>query len=197
MDPREFTLTFTGPFALAGDRAPLLFADPIAEKSGLYLWAVPSDRGGMLVVYVGETRRSFGARMKEHGIQILGGNYRVSDAGRLRQGKDDVVWDGLWRKGTRHLLPEFVDGYVKLAPVIREYLLTMQFLVAPCPADDVRALRRIEAAIARHIWSQPAPASSLLPRDNRYVGRRDANAPIRVHVSSQGAVLGLPVTLEA
>lgn len=105
-----------GPFALAGTHAPIVFADAIANESGLYVWTVPYVGGGLIVTYVGETQSSFGQRMKEHAIQTLGGNYRVSDPDQLCQGVDAIVWPGSrdvaiwkWTKGEATLKTDFGD----------------------------------------------------------------------------------------
>lgn len=196
MEPPRYTLTFKGPFALGGDHAPIVFADAIANESGLYVWTVPYAGGGLIVTYVGETQSSFGQRMKEHTIQTLGGNYRVSDPDQLCQGVDEIVWNGLWRRGTRDKLPEYLDRFTDLAPVIKRQLLAVRVLVAPFQGER-RVRRRIEAALAAHIWNQPPPASSLLPRDIRYHAQRGDEEPIPVRVLRDVEVLGFPVMFEA
>jgi hypothetical protein len=189
-------VAFVGPFALAGDGAPLIFGDAVSLRSGLYMWSVPYAGRGFIVMYVGETGIRFGQRMKEHVVQTLGGNYRVSAPDRLREGVDDVVWDGLWRAGTRDRLPELIERFREVAEISREMLLAVRVFVAPLGAD-VRLRRRIEAALARHVWSQPAPAWALLPRDIRFAGRRAGDNAIQVHVATAAPVLGFPAVLEA
>ena len=196
MTADQLTLHFKGPFVLAGKEAPLLFDDAISKRSGIYLWAVPQIDDGLIVTYVGETATSFGRRMKDHAIQMLGGNYRVSDPDQLSQGVDAVLWNGMWRPGTRDRLPEYVARVVELAPVIQRTLMLTRALVAPCELDG-RARRRIEAALAQHVWSQSPPTSALLPRDIRYHARRGSEAPISLHVVADVEVQGLPAMLVA
>ena len=196
MEDSRLSLRFKGPFVLAGSDAPLIFSDSVAQEAGIYLWAVPYVGGGLVVTYVGETHSAFGQRMKEHAIQTLGGNYRVSDPDLLRQGVDRVLWNGLWRSGTRDRLPEYLERFVELAPVIRRQLMSLRVLIAPLQTET-RVRRRIEATIANHIKRQAPPASALLPRDVRYHGRREPEEAIFVHVSSDVEVLGLPAALEA
>ena len=59
--------------------------------------------------YIGETGRDFGVRLKEHMIQTMGGNYRISDPDQIIQGNDVVLWNGLWRKGTRDRIEDYVN----------------------------------------------------------------------------------------
>jgi hypothetical protein len=195
--PLRYDLTLNGPFALIeNDQTESVFAVPLAMQSGVYLWIVPYVHGGHLVTYVGETQGSFGRRMKDHIIQTIGGNYRVSDPDSLVQGVDRVLWDGLWRRGTRDMISEYVRRLMDLAPAIQKNLATLRVLVAPLDAER-RARQRVEGALANHIRSQPPPASALLPRDIRYYGRRVDEAPIVVGLSCGVEVLGLPTAFEA
>ena len=186
----DITLCFEGPFGLCGDHPKLLFNEEISHSAGVYLWVV-RYKDGYLVHYIGETGTSFNKRMKEHMIQTLGGNYRVCNPEALREGKEKIMWDGLWRRGTRDKMPEFVDRYVELSPVIRDYLEVIEVLVAPLQVES-RVRRRIEGALARSIQDQPSPASNLLPDDIRYTTRKKDEVPIPVHVMSHTKVLDLP-----
>src|SRR5262245_4216254 len=109
------TLTFKGPFTLVGSDEPNLFESDLASGSGLYIWATEYVDGGLIVTYVGETEKTFAERMKEHAIQTLGGNYRISDPELLCKGIDRVLWNGLWRRGTRDRLPEYVESFLEFA----------------------------------------------------------------------------------
>ncbi|MDP6627916.1 MAG: hypothetical protein QGG50_08440 [Methanopyri archaeon] len=186
----DITLCFEGPFGLCGDHPKLLFNEEISHSAGVYLWVV-RYKDGYLVHYIGETGTSFNKRMKEHMIQTLGGNYRVCNPEALREGKEKIMWDGLWRRGTRDKMPEFVDRYVELSPVIRDYLEVIEVLVAPLQVES-RVRRRIEGALARSIQDQPSPASNLLPDDIRYTTRKKDEVPIPVHVMSHTKGLDLP-----
>ena len=195
MSMSEITLRFEGPFGLCGDRPRLLFNEEVSHSAGVYLWVV-RYKDGYLVHYIGETGTSFNKRMKEHMIQTLGGNYRVCDPEALVQGEEKVIWDGLWRKGTRDKMLEFVDRYVELSPVIRDYLETIEIMVAPLQAES-RVRRRIEGAMAQALKDQPAQVSNLLPDDIRYTTRKKDEPPISVNIESDVKVLGLPSKLEA
>jgi hypothetical protein len=189
-------LVFDGPFGLAGEHERILFQEPVCKLCGIYLFSVPYVHGGFLVTYVGETGTSFGQRMKEHIIQTIGGNYRISDPKRLCQGEDVIIWNGLWRKGTRERVGEYIELLPSLLSFIQESLHTMVVFTATLRGE--RWIRqRIEGALAGHIRNQPFPASSLLPTDIRYRLHKDQEATISVAIDCGMEVLGLPRDLQA
>lgn len=184
------SLEFSGPFKLCGNKAKLLFDQDIAWLAGIYLWTV-QFRGGFLINYIGETGTSFSRRMKDHMIQCLGGNYRICDAERLLEGKKKILWNGVWRKGTRDLLPMFVDEmYVKLAPQIRDYLRVLDVFVAPIEIDR-RTRRRIEGSIAFSLREKAEPIGTIVSEDVRYFGRKQNETPIQVSITSSAKLFGL------
>lgn len=187
---------FEGPFGLASRTPPLLFEQPVAAKSGVYLWAIPYAKGGYLVSYVGETGVSFGQRTKEHLIQTLGGNYRISDPDLLVEGQAKTLWNGLWRRDTRDQMLEYIERVGELAPLARRELQLTVMFVAPLDVD-ARMRQRIEAGIALEIRRQKASSPSLLPDDIRYRPRREGESPIRVEVRSPANVHGLPPSVDA
>src|SRR5947207_14873342 len=107
-------LHFHGPSSVCSEADDVLAGCTLRNESGIYLWAVKQRTGGYRVLYIGETGNTFYARMREHVIQTLGGNYRVIDADRMCEGVQQVLWNGLWRKGTREKLPEFLSRYETL-----------------------------------------------------------------------------------
>lgn len=187
--PSTALLEFDGPFKLCGSRERTLFDQKVAQLPGIYLWTV-RFQGGFLINYVGETGVSFCERMKDHMIQCMGGNYRVCDAGWLLKGERKILWNGMWRKGTRDLMLVFVEKYVKLAPEIRAYLEVLDIFVAPVQVSK-RIRRRIEGAIAFSLRQGPAPIGNFITEDVRYFGRKDDEVPIQVMISSNEKLLGL------
>lgn len=179
---------FHGPYPLCSPQEDVLATCPHAGSQGLYLWVVPTIRHGLVVDYVGETSASFYRRTKEHAIQVLGGNYLLLDPDAMLDSERKVVWLGLWRAGTRDQLPAFLTRLDALGPVARRYLSLHQIMVAPIVCE--RPLRqRIEASIAAAILeSQP----QLVATDIRYRGRRANEVAIRVRVTADCAVHGLP-----
>ena len=186
---------FEGPFGLASRTPPLLFEQAVSAKCGIYLWAIPYRKGGYLVSYVGETGVSFWQRTKEHLIQTMGGNYRISDPELLVEGEAKTVWNGLWRRDTRDRMLEYLERAEELAPLARRELQLTVVFVAPLEVD-ARIRQRIEAGIALEIRKRKESALSLLPDDIRYRPRRESEQGIRVEVRCPAHVHGLPTSVD-
>ena len=190
MQGNQLILDFSGPFILCGDEGDLLFDhQEIAQRTGVYLWAV-RFQDGFLVNYVGETGTSFYQRMKDHMIQCLGGNYRICEPTLFSQGKREILWNGMWRRGTRDLMPLFVSRYIELAPKIKEYLELIRVFVAPVETTS-RMRRRIEGTIAFSLREQPPPIGTFINEDVRYFRRRRGEEPLRVRINCSQRILGL------
>jgi hypothetical protein len=189
MQGNGLILEFFGPFTLCGDKGDLLFDQKISQQTGVYLWTV-RFRDGFLVNYVGETGTSFYRRMKDHMIQCLGGNYRICEPMLFSRGERKILWNGMWRKGTRDLMPLFVSKYVELAPRIKEYLELIQVFVAPIETTS-RMRRRIEGTIAFSLREQLPPIGTFMNEDVRYLLRKKGEDPVRVMISCSQGVLGL------
>jgi len=188
------TVRFEGPYGLATKTPPLLFEQQVATKCGVYLWVIPYRKGGHLVSYVGETGVSFWQRTKDHLIQTMGGNYRISDPDLLVEGKAKTVWNGMWRRDTRDRMLEFLERADELVPLARRELQLTVMFVAPLEVDG-RLRQRIEAGIALEIRKQ-AGELRLLPDDIRYRPRRESEAPLHVEVRCPSLVHGLPTSVE-
>lgn len=187
-------LHFHGPFPLLGPSGDVLSECPCQTEAGIYLWAVQQLTGSYRISYIGETEKSFHDRMKEHIIQTLGGNYRICEADPLRQGIQRIVWDGLWRRGTRHRTLEFFYRYEELAPLVKQHLLWQSIFLAPWKGE-VRLRRRIEGALALHLRAD-GEASSLLPDDIRFAVRRRGEKPVSVIFHIDSRIEGFPQQLE-
>ena len=188
-------LKFEGPFGLMKNREPFLFDQAKAIEPGIYLWTVPYCRGGYLVSYIGETGASFGQRIKDHLVQTVGGNYRICDPDSLTRGEPKVLWNGLWRKGTQDRFHDYIEKFEDLAPIVRKLLQIEAVFVAPLRCDR-RLRQHIEGAIANHIRSQSAPASSILPSDVRYYQRKADEPLVTVRIQCDSQVIGLPQDLQ-
>jgi hypothetical protein len=196
IDKETSILKFDGPFGLVRNSRPFLFDQAEAKEPGIYLWTTPYCQGGYLVTYVGETGASFEQRLKDHLIQTVGGNYRICDPDSLTRGEAKVIWNGLWRKGTRDKFHEYIERFEEFAPLIRKLLQIEFVFIAPFRSQR-RIRQRVEGAIAAHIRSRQAPASSVLPSDVRYYQRKADEIPVRVTVQCHCDVLGLPQELQA
>ena len=161
---------------------------PLKDEHGVYLWCVPTTNLGYVVDYVGETGDSFYKRTKEHVIRTLGGDYEVCDPAALLKAEYSIVWRGLWRKGTRDKLPEYLKHLEVLAPRIREFLELHQLFVAPMDVDD-RMRKRIEGAIAAAVRST---VPCLLSPDVRYIRRRSEEPGVQCVFRFPCPIHGLP-----
>ena len=63
--------------------------------------------------------------------------------------------------------------------------------------SNSRTRERIEAAIAKHIRSQPASINRLFRNDIRYRPRKTSEQPFPVTISCEDNVLGMPECMEA
>jgi hypothetical protein len=196
MADTDFELELHGPYGLCGTHEKIIFYEPIGEEAGIYFWTVPYYQGGSIVNYIGETGVSFKQRFKEHMIHTAGGNYRINDPDFEIQGVERILWNGLWRKGTRDKMPEFVSRMVELSPAIKKTLEHSEIYVAPFEGEK-RIRQRIEGAIADYIKAQSPPASALLPTDVRYTKRWNDEEPVSVLISGGDALLGMPKNLVA
>jgi hypothetical protein len=191
------SLEFHGPLGfLPGGLWPELSRDDLARVPGIYLWAVPFHLGGFLPLYVGETSASVCYRIQDHLIRTVGGYNRICDPAALVRGEARVLWNGLWRKGTRHRFPDFLSVVEQLVPAVREELRIEALFIAPLKIDN-RMRRRIEGAIATHIKAQPPPASSVFPSDVRYYTRAASELEVAVTITCASQIHGLPDSLMA
>ena len=196
MADTELKLILHGPYGLCGTHEKILFYEDIGEEAGIYFWTVPYFKGGSVISYIGETGVSFKQRFKDHMIHTAGGNYRICDPDFEVQGVERILWNGLWRKGTRDKMPEFVSRMIELSPAIKKSLEHSEIYVAPFEGEK-RIRQRIEGAIANYIKAQPPPASSLLPTDVRYYRRGNDEEPVHVQISGGNDLLGMPENILA
>jgi hypothetical protein len=188
--------TLDGPFGLAGDHARILFDAPEGKAAGVYISAVPFHQGGYFAGYIGQTGQSFAKRWKDHMIRTMGGEYRTCDPELARRGESRVLWPGLWRKGTRDKMGEYLDRLPELAPAIRESLRSTVIFTAAIDGDR-RIRERVEGALALHYREMGGQAAVLLAPDIRYRPRKDSEPPIRVRVICTVEIKGLPSELIA
>lgn len=184
-----------GPFNILSETEDILKKCPFAKDKGIYLWAAKLHSGTYKATYIGETNRSFYHRTKEHLIQTLGGNYQVCDPEKLLNDEKEILWNGLWRTGTRTLMPQFIKQYPELAPKIVSYLKTQVLFFIPFNLEK-NCRRRIESALAQTVLNHPE-ASRLLARDIRYLKPKIYESSIAVNLIDHLKVEGLPRNFEA
>lgn len=191
--PKILTIKFDGPHPTCTETKDVLADCKHRKMGGIYFWAIFVSES-YRITHIGQTGTSFYQRMKEHIINTLGGNYRISDSEALARGESVTLWDGLWREGTRERLPVFLRDSTRLFEEAKRNLKLEQVFVAPLEAED-RMRRRIEGAIAAQI-RQDKTASSLFPPDIRVLGRLTTETAIRVKIVTPVKVLGMSEQLD-
>jgi hypothetical protein len=188
--PVEVPVDFRGPFSTQGvSGAPQLFDEPIAQRRGIYLWSYAVD-GVAHVAYVGQTRRSFAARIEEHLSALLSGRYEIPDIDATLRGEPKARWhpDGnpavRWRK--------FLGDHARLATAIEGVLDALRFHVAPIDGDE-HLYNRIEGALGRYFRAE-APVSDrrLFDARIRVPAAVPGDRPLRLLLSSDTKIAGLP-----
>ena len=189
----QLTVAFNGPHTICNETKDVL-ADCVHRKgAGIFFTAVQVG-DSYRITHIGQTGTSFYARLKEHVIQTLGGNFRICDPVAMARGENKVRWDGLWRPGRHAKLPEFLRDGPELLEAARSCFKLEKAFVAPLVIED-RMRRRIEGAIAKQIRKDKA-ASSLFPPDVRYLPRLSTETAITIRIVSPKKILGLPEQLE-
>lgn len=189
----QLAVAFNGPHTICSETKDVL-ADCVHRKAaGIFFTAVQVG-DSYRITHIGQTGTSFYARLKEHVIQTLGGNFRICDPQAMARGEIKVLWDGLWRPGRHANLPEFLREGPALFEAARACFKLEKAFVAPLATED-RMRRRIEGAIAKQIRKDKA-ASSLFPPDVRYLPKLSTETPITIRIVVPKKVLGLPEQLE-
>ena len=191
--PKILTVKFDGPHPAYSETRDVLADCKNRKEGGIYFWAIRVG-DSFRITHIGQTGTSFYQRMKEHIINTLGGNYRISDTEALARGDSKILWDGLWREGRRECLPEFLSNSTKLFEEAKRNLKLEKIFVATLDVED-RMRRRIEGGIAKHIRKDKI-ASSLLPPDIRVLGRLTTETPIPIRIVTTTKILGLPEQLD-
>jgi len=203
MEAHTMEMKWYGPYKWYGKGEDSFFntenKEEIIKESGIYLLTIPFE-SEYLTYYVGETRRPFVERFKEHTRYYLSGHYRVYDPREFAKGKTQTLkWGGTWkpeRQDPKYML-EFLNKYSELSTVIYKFLGRLRIFIAPLKTDD-RVLKRIESAIVARLRDQ----KSLMEEDDtvKYTldrGLRPGEEPISVTMTSFEPILGLCSKLEA
>jgi len=189
---KSIELYFYGPLKFDGNNNSL-FNNELINKSGIYLWTIFCE-DKYYIEYIGETGQSFYKRNKEHLIQVLGGNYRVLNLESLKYGKVEIFWNGMWRKGHRDKMNEFINSYLDFAPKLYDYITSINVFIAPLDCET-HIRKRIEGAIAKNLKEQSYEINKFFPKDVKYLGKKresKSDDVIKVNIYSSVAILGLP-----
>ena len=190
-------LKVLGPFVVHSQDKENIFYHPLAKEKGIYVFAVPYKKDKYLASYVGETEATFLKRIKEHTINTLGGYNRIFNPEAMKKGKKELIWGGLWKATRQDCFSEFVERYIELAPTIYEFIKMFSVFLLPLKAEK-RIRRRVESAIAHHLYQQPDPVGSFLDSDIRYINKLNKKeTPFQVIISGDSQILGFPKQISA
>lgn len=191
----ELDLRFEGPFtALDGGPHRCLFRDQAGLKSGIYLWTFGFG-GSQFVWYVGQTRRAFAQRMAEHIAGYFSGEYPPVDPTALAEGRHSMPtgFGPLSEWPTN--IPVLLERLPEIASNTLELMRRVQFHLAAVklkPAD----LNRAEGAICRWCRAHTAPGiRSMIQPGMRVPARIPGDRPLRVRVSTESPIEGLPAEI--
>ena len=191
---QKVELSFVGPFGwLKQGPLPSILTHDDGKEPGIYLWTAGTPEGE-LVWYVGETARSFKVRMREHLIEQLGGRYRILEPNLFNSGQKMCLWHGGFGDNTSNWPDLFLDKFPDLAGPLTEFVSSIRFMVAPLESET-RLRRRVEAAIADHLYAQPDPIGSFQELIN-YERTVAGEEPLQVSFVSQVPIRGLPTSLQ-
>ena len=182
----------TGPFYWF--KNPSILKDQATSQYGVYIWTVKT-KDGEFIYYVGETGISFSKRIIEHLKEYLSGYYRILDPVELAEGNKVVLWRGMFMKGPKPDIMDFVQHNERYMPALRGMLGLFNIWIFPtdCP-QNIR--RRIEGAIAKSLYSQPGLVGQFQDPGIRYVTRRTSEKPIQVQIEMPSKIDGLASLLE-
>lgn len=186
----KINLEFFGPFPFANEEADILEKCEYKNESGIYLWAVRTNDNVYKVTYLGETKRSFYDRTKEHLLNQLSGAYPIYEPEIFMQGKEKMIWTGIWEKDKNKMLPELIKRYEELAHINARFIRLIELFVAPIKTEK-NTLVKIEGAIANEIRKNES-ASVLLDKNIRYTFDKDKIENIKVIIKTSIVIEGFP-----
>jgi hypothetical protein len=187
----EIKILFVGPFSWPGPAdAPCVFDVEMGREAGIYLWTVPLTQGH-LIYYVGETRRSFSTRLREHYTEHASAMYHVYSPAEFACGEKLLLWPGRFDATNRKSVRECVENYTNLYQQIREMTFILRFFLAPLSCAE-RIQRRVEAAIAQALYAAPGIVGTFQDQGIRYCSRINDEEAIPCVASSPVPLLGLP-----
>lgn len=189
-------VTFNGPFGWFAEGDASVFESAASRKPGIYLWTVVTEGHGELVYYVGETGREFRLRFAEHLKEQLSGWYRLNDPQGMRAGVRVPLWPGLYGPSRQKTVAPFLERLSTLGPSLRDFVHMVRFHLATYEGD-ARMRKRIEAAVAQHLYRQADPVGSYQEPDIHYDPKLPEEGAVQVIVRSGVPIRGLPELVAA
>ncbi len=180
-------LVWQGPFVFH-DEENCIFNQESAKIPGVYLWTIDFG-GGYLINYVGIATNAVSARLQEHLVYFLGGNYTIYQLDEFILGKKKSIYspDGHVNK--------FLNDYDKLSTKVDSQLRAYRLFYANVSGDR-EWLERIESGIISTLREAKSEASSFLDnfRLSRIVPAEDKKT---VNMVNTASLISLPETIYA
>jgi len=161
------------------------------KHSGVYLFTV-EYKNGYLIYVAGITGRFFRFRFYEHTRKYMSGDYTVLDIEAMRCGIRKEIWHGWgWTPEKRK---DFNNRKQTILDAAHAQLGGMHIFVAS--VADRRIRERIEAAIMKCLYQQPAPLCEIPDKGMSLSPRRKNESPLVVKNIADACLHGLPQTFE-
>ncbi|MCR4434168.1 MAG: hypothetical protein NUV70_09010 [Caldiserica bacterium] len=184
-------LHFRGPFSFL-NKSNSLFECEYARSKGIYLWTIKSNFG-YLIHYIGETG-NFAKRHREHLINLLGLNYGIFDVPQAREGRQVVIWRGLWRLKSSFPIEDLLRVYQEKASQVIEYINSLDVFFAELNVD-LNIRRHIEGSIGWNLRNNYPDFKVLYPDDN-HIGAKPGKMKKKLVITSHEKILGLDPEIE-
>jgi hypothetical protein len=184
-------INFEGPFYWVSEPGKTsTLESKSCRQSGVYFWSINYQKKE-LVYYIGQTGRWFSSRLAEHFYQHASGGYHLYEPSAFLRGEKVQVWPGRFDAKERTTIPEFLDHFEELAPVIKQLAGIYRFWVAPMDGDK-RLRERFEAALSIHLFNQPGIVGAFQDQGIRYNPRWESEAPLEIIIGNHTQFHGLP-----
>lgn len=131
-------------------------------------------------------------RLKDH----LAGFYHLYDPEPFQRGTKRMVWEGHWDADRKRSVNEIAENYPHLCETIGKLAGLYRLFLASFDSEP-RGRKRIEAAIAKHLYDQEGVVGGFQDKGIRYWPRTDAEEPVRVEIVCPQSVLGMPIEVMA
>jgi hypothetical protein len=195
MNDPQVCLTFDGPLSWHGTAGTQdIHRAELGRLFGVYVWTIEIESGDHVVYYVGETGRTFAARMQQHFQEHMSGGYHLYEPAKFRQGEKKLLWPGRYMRDDRRTPADFLRELGSLHGVVEDLAFMYRFFVAPFHGDS-RLRQRIEAGLADYFGGIEGFVGDFQDKGIRYRRRKPNEEPVPVMCDSQAKVAGLPVLL--
>lgn len=178
-NPATITLNFKGPYKFT-DGDNYLFKSDDAKSEGVYIWTIKKEKKDSYYVhYIGETSY-FAKRQREHLVRILGLDYRIIDPTDAKNGKERIVWEGLWRDKSDDAVIKLWEKYGEVTHYVKEYIEIINIFFAETTCNK-NLRRHIEGSIGWNLGKHSKELCIFYPDDNHIAVQKIKNLQIQIN----------------